>query len=235
MKKNNNIELSVIIPCYNEVSTIEELINKVNLAKPRSKEIIVVDDGSKDGTVQLLKKIQNQIDCLIIKEKNEGKGSAIKIGIKKATGKIIIFQDADLEYNPNEYEKIIDPIRSGVADVVYGSRFSGGDRRRVLFFWHKVANQVLTLFSNIFTNLNLTDMETCFKAFNSKVIKDIHLQEKRFGLEPEITAKIAKKEVRIFEVGITYNGRTYNEGKKIGWKDAVSALYCIVKYNVFTK
>ena len=233
MKNKNRVILSVIIPCYNEVDTITELINKVKRAEPNSKEIIVVDDGSIDGTIALLKKMQNKIDHLILKEKNEGKGSAIKIGIKKAKGDIIIFQDADLEYDPNEYMKIINPIRTGIADVVYGSRFAGGDSRRVLFFWHKVANQILTLASNIFTNLNLTDMETCFKAFHKNVINDIDLKEKRFGLEPEITAKIAKKKVRIFEVGITYNGRTYNEGKKIGWKDAIRAFYCIIRYNVF--
>ena len=231
--KKKDIELSVIIPCFNEKETIEELIKKVRSVKPISKEIIVVDDGSNDGTVLLLKKLNNKIDHLIIKKKNEGKGAAIQSGINIVDGKIIIFQDADLEYDPNEYEKIIAPIQSGIADVVYGSRFSGGDRRRVLFFWHRIANLILTLTSNVFTNLNLTDMETCFKAFKTEIIKGIVLKEKRFGIEPEITAKIAKKKVRIFEVGISYNGRTYEEGKKIGWKDAVSALFCIIKYNVF--
>jgi glycosyltransferase involved in cell wall biosynthesis len=223
-------KLSVIIPCFNEINTIDTIIDRVVHAKPSHKEIILVDDGSTDGSQERLKVLKPKIDKLILRKVNEGKGAALRDGINAAEGSIIIFQDADLEYDPAEYEIIISPIVSGFADVVYGSRFSGGNVHRVMFFWHRIANGILTLISNMFTNLNLTDMETCFKAFRAEVLKDIHLVENRFGVEPEITAKISKRNLRIYEVGISYQGRTYEEGKKIGLKDAFRALYCILKY-----
>lgn len=231
--KTSNPKLSVLIPCFNEVSTIEEIIKRVKNASPKNKEIIIIDDASTDGTREKLSSLKKTISSLILRKKNGGKGAALRDGIKAATGDIIIFQDADLEYNPNEYEKIIEPIIENYADVVYGSRFLTGEVHRVMFFWHRVANGILTLTSNMFTNLNLTDMETCFKAFRTPIIKDIKLFENRFGIEPEITAKISKKKLRIYEVGISYKGRTYEEGKKIGLKDAFRAFFCIVRYNLF--
>jgi glycosyltransferase involved in cell wall biosynthesis len=228
------LKLSVIIPCFNEVETISALVQAVKNADYPDKEIIIVDDCSSDGTRELLEKdIKHQIDQLIFHQKNLGKGAALRTGIKAATGDIIIIQDADLEYDPQEYPKIVEPIINDKADVVYGSRFSGGDAHRVLYFWHSVGNGLLTLFSNMLTNLNLTDMETCYKAFKREIIQSIEIKENRFGFEPEITAKIAKKGYRVYEVGISYYGRTYDEGKKINWKDGVKAIYCIIKYNLF--
>ena len=227
------MKLSIIIPCYNEYSTIKQIIEKINNQKNFDKEIIVVDDCSSDGTLEILDNLKDQINSLILNKKNYGKGYCIKRGIEIASGDIILIQDADLEYDPNDYEKLIKPIISNNADVVYGSRFIGSDQKRVLFFWHSVGNKFLTLLSNMFTNLNLTDMECCYKAFKIDIIKNINLKENRFGFEPEITAKISKKDIRIYEVGIKYYGRKYSEGKKITWKDGFRAIYCIIYYNLF--
>ena len=227
------MKLSIIIPCYNESKTISTIIDKVISSSEYEKEIIVIDDFSTDGTVDILKSIEKKISKLIFNEKNYGKGYCLKRGIQEASGDIVLIQDADLEYSPNDYPKLIEPIKQGYADVVYGSRFIGSDEKRVLFFWHSLGNKILTMLSNMFTNLNLTDMECCYKAFKSEVIKDINLKENRFGFEPEITAKIAKKQVIIFEVGISYFGRKYSEGKKITWKDGIAAIYCILFYNIF--
>jgi len=228
-------KLSVVIPVYNEEKTIEKVISQVRNSGVKNIEIVVVDDKSVDGTRVILGKLykDKQIDQLILKKENAGKGSAIKLGFKKATGEMIIIQDADLEYHPSEFPKLIKPIEDGLADVVYGSRFQGSEAHRVVYYWHYLANTLLTLLSNLFTNLNLTDMETGYKVFRSEVLKDIDLQENSFGMEPEITAKIAKKKVKIYEVGISYHGRTYEEGKKIGLKDAFRAVYAIVRYNLF--
>jgi glycosyltransferase involved in cell wall biosynthesis len=223
----------VVIPCYNEVRTIDKLLAAVRASPHKDIEIIVVDDGSKDGTRDRLSgELRPLIDQLIFHEVNQGKGAALRTGIKAATGDVVIVQDADLEYDPNEYPKLLTPIMEDRADVVFGSRFMGGLPHRVLYFWHRVGNGVLTLASNMFTNLNLTDMETCYKAFRREIIQSIAIEENRFGFEPEITAKVAKLNVRIFEVGISYYGRTYAEGKKIGMRDGFRALYCIVKYNL---
>lgn len=225
--------LSVIIPCFNEKNTIKEIIFAVKNSSYQHQEIIIVDDFSNDGTREILQnEIEPLVDKIIYQTHNQGKGSALRAGIASASGGIIIIQDADLEYDPKEYLKIITPILENKADVVYGSRFISGESRRVLYFWHRVANFILTTLSNIFTNLNLSDMETCYKAFRSSIIKNIKIEENRFGFEPEITAKIAKTKCRIYEVGISYNGRTYEEGKKITWKDGFRALYCIIKYNL---
>ena len=231
------MKLSVIIPCYNEVKTIEEIITAVKNSPYENKEIVIIDDCSSDGTRELLKNgLEKQVDKVIYHEVNSGKGAAIRTGIAAAEGDMVIIQDADLEYDPKEYPRLVEPILKGKADVVFGSRFITTETRRILYFWHRVGNGVLTLLSNIFTNLNLSDMETCYKVFKSEIIKNIKIEENRFGFEPEITAKIAKiKGVRIYEVGISYYGRTYDEGKKIGLKDGFRALYCIIKYNVFRK
>ena len=227
------MKLSIIIPCYNEVNTISAVVEAVKASPYAAKEIIVVDDCSNDGTRERLQDIGASVDKIIYHDVNQGKGAALRSGIMAASGDIVIIQDADLEYDPQEYPNIIEPILQGKADVVYGSRFMGAGAHRVVYFWHRVGNGILTLLSNIFTNLNLTDMETCYKAFKREIIQSIEIEENRFGFEPEITAKVAKKRCRVYEVGITYYGRTYEEGKKIGWKDGFSALRCILKYNLF--
>lgn len=227
------MKLTVVIACYNEAGTIEKVIDAVLRAPFTDKEIIVVDDFSSDGTNEILRdRIAPRIALVIYHPFNQGKGAALRSAIQEATGDIVIIQDADLEYDPEEYPKVINPILENKADVVYGSRFIGSEPHRVVYFWHRVGNGILTLLSNMFTNLNLTDMETCYKAFRREIIQSITIEENRFGFEPEITAKIARKGVRIYEVGISYHGRTYREGKKINWKDGFRALYCIVKYNV---
>ena len=229
-------QLSVVIPCYNEVGTIDQIIDAVRAAPFSDKEIIVVDDCSRDGTREKLKTLiepSGRVEKVLYHDVNRGKGAALRTGIQEAEGDIVIIQDADLEYDPNEYPRLVDPILAGKADVVFGSRFAGGDARRVLYFWHRMGNGLLTLASNMFTNINLTDMETCYKVFRREIIQSITIEEDRFGFEPEITAKVAKLRCRIYEVGISYFGRTYDEGKKIGWKDGVHALHCIVKYNLF--
>lgn len=228
------MKLSIIIPCYNEQKTISVILDKVRNLKDYDKEIIVVDDCSTDGTKEILKKLENSTEIKILyNDKNRGKGYCIKKGIDSSTGSVLIIQDADLEYDPNDIPKLINPIKNGNADVVYGSRFAGSEEKRVLFYWHSVGNKFLTTLSNMFTNLNLTDMECCYKAFKSKIIKDINLKENRFGFEPEITAKISKKDIQIYEVGIKYFGRKYSEGKKITWVDGFRAIYCIIFYSFF--
>ena len=229
---NKDILLSVIVPCFNEIDTIEKVLKKIKNSSVTDKEIIVIDDFSKDGSREYLNTLIDDEITIKFHDRNKGKGAAISTGIEYAKGKIIIIQDADLEYDPAEYPNIINPIIANKADVVYGSRFKGGQPHRVVYFWHRVGNGFLTLLSNIFTDLNLSDMETCYKAFKSDVLKDLNIEEKRFGFEPEITAKISKKDYRIYEVGISYYGRTYKEGKKIGWKDGIQAIWCILKYNL---
>ena len=227
------MKISIIVPCYNERETIEQLIQAVRDAPVEDKEIIVVDDCSYDGTQTLLReKLSAAVDQVIYHPINRGKGAALRSGFAAAQGDIVLVQDADLEYDPDEYPLLLAPIISGNADVVFGSRFMGGRPHRVVFFWHMVGNRFLTLLSNIFTNLNLTDMETCYKAFRTPIIQSIQIEEDRFGFEPEITAKLAKRRCRIYEVGISYNGRTYQEGKKITWKDGLRAVYAILKYNI---
>ncbi|MCM0080605.1 glycosyltransferase family 2 protein [Geomonas sp. Red32] len=224
--------LSVVIPVYNERETILKLIELVR-AVEIPKEIVVVDDCSTDGTRELLEAAAGDDLRVAYHPRNLGKGAALRTGFAMVTGDVVLVQDGDLEYDPRQYRKLLQPILEGKADVVFGSRFVTGDYRRVLYFWHMVGNTLLTLISNLFTNLNLTDMETCYKAFRSEILGRITLKENRFGFEPEFTAKVARLRLRIYEVGISYSGRTYSEGKKIGWKDGVSALRCIVKYNVF--
>ena len=229
------MKLSVIIPVYNEKDTISTLLDAVQASPVQDKEVIVVDDFSTDGTRDLLPGLKHKYDKLVMHDKNMGKGAAIRTGVGEISGDMVIIQDADLEYDPNEYPILMAPILKGKADVVYGSRFLGGGPHRVLYFWHMVGNKILTTLSNIFTNINLTDMETCYKLFKREVIEKIDLEEKRFGIEPEITAKIAKLKVPIYEVPISYYGRTYEEGKKINWKDGVHAVYAIIKYNLFRR
>ena len=232
-KTNSKLLLSVIVPCFNEIDTLEKVIKNIQDSPVNSKEIIIIDDYSIDGSREFLKKINSKNIRTIFHNKNLGKGAALNSGIAIAKGEIVIIQDADLEYDPNEFPIVISPIINGKADVVYGSRFQGGQPHRVVYFWHRVGNGFLTLLSNIFTDINLTDMETCYKAFRREVIQNIKIEEKRFGFEPEITAKISKLNCRIYEVGISYYGRTYKEGKKIGWRDGVRAIWCILKYNLF--
>ncbi len=225
--------LSIVVPCYNEAETVGELLQAVRDATPMEHEIILVDDCSTDGTRDLLQgELNSLVDKLLFHDVNQGKGAALRTGIAAAEGDIVIIQDADLEYNPEEYPKLIKPILENKADAVYGSRFMGSEPHRVLYFWHRVGNGLLTLASNMLTNLNLTDMETCYKVFRRELIQSFTIEEDRFGFEPEITAKLAASRARVFEVGISYYGRTYEEGKKIGWRDGVRALYCIVKYNL---
>ena len=228
------MKISVVIPCFNEKNTIQEIIERVRKESKYDKEIIVIDDFSTDGTREILTdKINTNIDKLILNDNNFGKGYSVRRGIKEASSEIILIQDADLEYDPIDYPKLIEPITKGNADIVYGSRFIGSDEKRVLFYWHSLGNFFLTTLSNMLSNLNLTDMENCYKVFKSEIIKNIDLKENRFGFEPEITAKIAKKNLRIYEVGVKYHGRNYSEGKKITWKDGLSALRCIFIYNLF--
>ncbi len=228
------MKISVVIPCYNEKATIRTVVDAVKAAPFADKEIVIVDDCSRDGTRDILKReIEPLVARVLYHDVNQGKGAALRTGIAAATGEIVIIQDADLEYDPNDYPALVDPILRDVADVVFGSRFMGGQPHRVMYFWHRVGNGVLTLMSNMFTNLNLTDMETGYKVFRRDIIQKISIEETRFGFEPEITAKVAKTGCRIYEVGISYRGRTYAEGKKVGMKDGFRALYCIVKYNLF--
>ncbi len=226
--------LSVVIPVYNEKTTLLPILSAVESATASGlrKEIVVVDDFSTDGTRDILKeRIEGRDGILVLyHDRNRGKGAALRTGIARTTGDIVLVQDADLEYDPQEYPKLLAPILAGKADVVFGSRFAGDDPKRVLFFWHAVGNRFLTTLSNVFTNLNLSDMETCYKAFRGEVIRGIRIEEERFGFEPEVTSKVARLGCRIYEVGISYSGRTYKEGKKIGWKDGVRAIWCILKY-----
>jgi len=232
-KQQENFIVSIIIPVFNESGTIAEAVEAV-LATPYRKEIILVDDGSTDGTRDILARIHHPDMRIIFHEKNTGKGGAIRSGFAQATGDIILIQDADLEYDPSEYHILLQPILAGRADVVYGSRFAGHGAHRVLYFWHYVGNRFLTILSNLFTNLNLTDMESCYKVFTKEALQGVQIKENRFGFEPEITAKMARRGLRIYEVPISYYGRTYEEGKKICWRDGFWAIWCIFKHNIFS-
>jgi len=228
------MKLSVVIPCYNERPTIETVVEAVRAGPVKDIEIIIVDDGSTDGTKELLQqKPPGWVDNLVLQERNRGKGAALRAGFQAATGDFVVVQDADLEYDPKEYPLLLSPILEDRADVVFGSRFMGGGPHRVVYFWHMVGNRFLTLLSNMFTNLNLTDMETCYKVFRREFLQRITIEEDRFGVEPELVAKIARTGARIYEVGISYHGRTYAQGKKIGWQDGIAAIFAIVKYNLF--
>jgi glycosyltransferase involved in cell wall biosynthesis len=227
------MRVSIVIPCFNEAATIRQIVAAVQAAPIAEMEIVVVDDCSTDGTRELLRsEVESRVARVLYHDRNQGKGAALRTGFAAVTGDIVIVQDADLEYDPREYPRLVRPILEGKADVVFGSRFSGGETRRVVYFWHMVGNQFLTLLSNMFTNLNLSDMETCYKVFRRSVLEQLRIEEDRFGFEPEITAKVAKLRVPIYEVGISYYGRTYEEGKKIGWRDGVRAIYAILKYNL---
>jgi len=234
--RDKTMKISIIVPCFNEVKTIEAIIKRIiSIDLKLEREIIVVDDFSNDGTREYLKTIDGKDSStkIVYHSQNTGKGAALKTGFKTASGDIIIVQDADLEYDPNDYHKLLKPILENKADVVYGSRFVGGESHRVLFFWHSLGNKFLTFLSNIFTNLNFTDMEVCYKVFRREILDKIELKENRFGFEPEFTAKISRIKCRIYEVGISYYGRTYAEGKKINWKDGLRAVYVIIKYGIF--
>lgn len=228
------MKLSIVIPIYNEQETLDEIIRQVRAVEV-DKHLVLVDDFSTDNTREILKRYEQDDDCTVLyHEKNRGKGAALRTGFQSAQGDVVIIQDADLEYDPQEYPRLLKPILAGKADVVFGSRFAGGDANRVLYYWHRMGNAGLTILSNMFTNLNLTDMETCYKVFKREIIQGIEIKEDRFGFEPEITAKLSRiKNIRIYEVGISYAGRTYEEGKKIGMRDGFRALWCIVKYNTW--
>lgn len=232
MKSVGGLTFSVVIPVYNEREYILEVIARVK-AVGLADEIVIVDDCSIDGTGDILAALNDPLVTVLSHACNRGKGAALRTGFSKVTGDVVIVQDADLEYDPQEYPRLIKPILDGKADVVYGSRFAGGDAHRVVYFWHMIGNKLLTLLSNMFTNLNLTDMETCYKVMRREFLQRITVEENRFGFEPEITAKLARLDARIYEVGISYHGRSYHEGKKVGWQDGFSALRCIVKYNLF--
>ena len=230
------MKLSIIMPCYNEVDTITEIVKRLKAIDFEDAEIIVIDDASNDGTREVLEaEIKPLVNKIIYHEKNKGKGAALRTGFKEAKGDVVVVQDADLEYDPKYLPEMLKLIENDTADAVFGSRFLGGNPHRVLYFWHYVGNKLLTLLSNMFTNINLTDMETCYKMIRSEIIKSIEIEEDRFGFEPEITAKIARGNNRIYEIGISYFGRTYSEGKKIGWKDGFRAIYAIIKYNIWHK
>lgn len=229
------MKLSIVIPVFNEIETIDEIVAKVLESECELEEVILIDDCSQDGTGEKIERDILPLDSrirLLRHTRNQGKGAALRTGFKEVKGDIVVIQDADLEYDPAEYPKLVAPILNGRADVVFGSRFRGGDAHRVVYFWHMVGNQILTLLSNMMTNINLSDMETCYKVFRREIIEQITVEENRFGFEPEITAKVARMRCRVYEVGISYYGRTYSEGKKITWRDGVWALYCILKYNL---
>jgi glycosyltransferase involved in cell wall biosynthesis len=229
------MKLSVVVPCYNESKTLSLLLNRVLRQIESVYEIIVVDDCSSDNSVQIVESLNDERIKVFRHRVNQGKGAALRTGFMEATGEVVLVQDADLEYDPSEYSKLLAPIKEGRADVVYGSRFTGGSEHSVGRFWHMIGNKILTLISNMMSNLDLTDMETCYKVFRSEIIKQIIIEEDRFGFEPEVTAKLAKMKISMCEVGIRYHGRSYDEGKKIGWRDGVRAIYCIFKYNLFVR